>query len=84
MSKLKTQIGETLTADFEEQTWTFEMDENFIITAGEFAIIPKENYDKLFKILANLSLIENKAFGLESFDVDCFKKKLNEAISIVF
>lgn len=84
MSKLKTQIGESLTADFEEQTWTFEMDENFNITSGEFAIIPKEDYDKLFQILINLLSVENNAFGSESFDVDRFKEKLNEAISVVF
>jgi len=39
---MKTQIGESLTCDFEENTWTFEMEDNFEVTAGEFMIIPKE------------------------------------------
>lgn len=37
---MKTQVGKSLTADFQENTWTFEMKENFIITAGDFAVIP--------------------------------------------
>ena len=37
---MKTQIGESLISDFEENTWTFEMKEDFKATAGSFAIIP--------------------------------------------
>ncbi|MDI6051385.1 hypothetical protein QLS31_16295 [Flavobacterium sp. XS2P24] len=47
MSKLKTQIGEALTSDFSENTWTFEMQDNFSVTAGEFAILPKDKYERL-------------------------------------
>ena len=54
MSILKTQIGEALTADFEENTWTFEMPEDFIVTAGEFAIIPKDKYDDLITALKGI------------------------------
>ncbi len=46
MSILKTQFGSSLTSDFQENTWTFEMQNDFSITAGEFAIIPKEKFDK--------------------------------------
>lgn len=44
---MNTQFGESLTADFEESTWTFEMKEDFTLKAGEFAIVPKAEYDAL-------------------------------------
>ena len=54
MSKLKTQFGTAITADFEENTWTFEMNENFNVTAGEFAILPKEKYEALLVALKGI------------------------------
>lgn len=54
MLKLKTQFGKSVTGDFEENTWTFEMDENFKVTAGEFAILPKEKYDALLVALKGI------------------------------
>lgn len=54
MSKLKTQFGTAITADFEENTWTFEMNENFNVTAGEFAILPKEKYETLLVALKGI------------------------------
>ena len=47
MSILKTQFGTAATADFDESTWTFEMSENYEVSAGEFAIIPREKYELL-------------------------------------
>ena len=47
MSKLKTQFGTSVTANFEENTWTFEMDKDFKVIAGEFAILPKEKYEAI-------------------------------------
>lgn len=43
------QFGTSATGDFELSTWTFEMPEDFKIWAGEFVIIPKEDYIKLTK-----------------------------------
>ncbi len=37
------QIGESMTADFEENSWTFEMQEDVVIKAGTFAIIDITN-----------------------------------------
>lgn len=54
MSKLKVQFGESLTCDFEENTWTLEMDETFSISAGEFAIMPKEKYKKLITAMKGI------------------------------
>jgi hypothetical protein len=54
MSKLKTQFGIALTADFEENTWTFEMSKDFKVTAGEFAILPKEKYDAILMALKGI------------------------------
>lgn len=41
------QIGESLTGDFEESTWTFEMQKDFKLSAGVFAIVDKEIYDSI-------------------------------------
>lgn len=53
----KTQLGESASANFEENTWTFEMPEDFIVTAGTFAIVPVRQYyqavNNLQTIIAN-------------------------------
>lgn len=46
---MTTQFGESLTGDFEERTWTFEMPEDFSVKAGEFAIVPIAEYNALIK-----------------------------------
>lgn len=38
------QFGTSAEADFEQNTWTFEMPETFEVYAGEFAIVDKEQY----------------------------------------
>lgn len=40
----KIQKGESLTADFSENTWTFEMQPNFEVLSGEFVIVPMSLY----------------------------------------
>lgn len=42
LKELDIQIGESSTADFEENTWTFEMPEDYHVQAGKFAIVPIE------------------------------------------
>lgn len=54
MSKLKTQFGTSATADFEENTWTFEFEGDFNVTAGDFAIIPKEKFNRLLTALKGI------------------------------
>ena len=44
MEKLKPQTGTSIGADFEENTWTFEMEQPFVMRAGKFVIIPIEDY----------------------------------------
>ena len=41
---MKAQKGKSLTADFEQNTWTFEMSDDFTIRAGEFMLVPMEQY----------------------------------------
>lgn len=41
------QFGKSRMADFEEDTWTFDMPEDFKIIAGEFALLPKTNYEMM-------------------------------------
>lgn len=41
------QFGESLTGDLKEGTWIFEMQEDFKLRAGVFAIVDKEIYDSI-------------------------------------
>ena len=55
MSILKTQFGISITSDLDDKTWTFEMsDNNFSVTAGEFAIIPIDKYDRILKAFSQI------------------------------
>ena len=65
MKTVSTQIGTALTADFEENTWTFLMPENYKVWAGKFAIVDKPVYDELLKAL-QMVLDVDKSRGLES------------------
>lgn len=65
MSKIKTQIGTAITADFSEKTWTFEMPSGFSVAAGKFAIVPKENYNAALVKMAELNLILDNTKSLE-------------------
>lgn len=51
---MKTQLGESATANFEENTWTFEMSEGFCVTAGDFAIVPHKEYCKAINNLETI------------------------------
>lgn len=55
MRKIKTQFGKSVTGDFEEMTWTFEMPEDFKLAAGEFAIVPKDKYDLLITAIKGIA-----------------------------
>ena len=60
MSKDKIQVAESLTADFEENTWTFEMKKDFIVTAGKFVIIPIDVYNELAEDLQKIKKLLEK------------------------
>lgn len=45
--RFATQIGQSEGADFEEDTWTFKMPEDFEVMAGEFAIMPRANFEAM-------------------------------------
>lgn len=40
------QFGKSLTADFENNTWTFLMEGNYDVSAGDFVIIPRKMWEK--------------------------------------
>lgn len=54
------QFGQSLTADFKENTFTFEMQKDFTVYAGEYAIIPRELYDEIRNDLVKLKEELNK------------------------
>jgi hypothetical protein len=55
----KIQIGKSLTGDLQDNTWTFEMEDEMQLRAGKFAIIDLRNisitqHQKLEKFINNL------------------------------
>jgi hypothetical protein len=52
----KTQIGKSLTRDLKENTWTFEMGENFKPRAGHFAIVPLDDFQELKRALTSCKM----------------------------
>lgn len=48
---MEIQVGISATADFEENTWTFEMENDFSVKAGKFAIIDELKFDGIKLIL---------------------------------
>ncbi len=49
MAAIHTQFGTADSADFENNTWTFEMEGDFKVCAGKFAIVPIEEYSTMNK-----------------------------------
>ena len=59
MRTIKTQIGTAMTADFEENTWTFIMPNKYEVCAGAFAIVDKPIYDEMMSALKDsLQMLE--------------------------
>ena len=48
------QFGTADSADFEKNTWTFQMDGNYGVQGGRFAIMPEHEYVRLQKLLEPL------------------------------
>lgn len=47
--KLQPQVGESITCNFRENTWTFKMPKGFIFTGGKFSIVPTEQLKTLLE-----------------------------------
>lgn len=52
---MKTQIATSITGDLTKATWKFQLQDGFKMSAGQFAILPKENYDKLLVALRGIT-----------------------------
>lgn len=88
---VKTQIGTSFTADFEDITWSFKMPEDFKVWSGEFAIIDRPVYNELLaalkeakEVLLQLDHRHNgKCYNPTQNDCDCtlctIDKVLNKA-----
>lgn len=70
---LKTQFGESATANLEEGTWTFEIKDDMEISTGVFAIIPEEKYQKIINLLERAKgLVGNPGTNISaSSDIAC-------------
>ena len=56
---LKTQFGESATANLEEGTWTFEIRDELKVSAGVFAILPEQKYQKLLTAIKGIRNSKN-------------------------
>ena len=82
MSKLKTQFGTAVTADFEETAWTFEMPLGYKVTGGEFAILPKDKYDALLVALKGIrNSMEAHPDCVEDSEFNDMVKRVDDALS---
>ena len=88
MSKIKevsTQIGTSMFSDFEENTWTFLMPDNFQVWAGQFAIVDKQVYDKMKEIIEYVNQECSIGSGPAdlSYDfVDCLRSIIDKLESV--
>lgn len=82
MSNLKTQFGKASSADFEENVWTFKMSEGFKVSAGDFAIIPKEKFENI--LIALRGIINSMCVHPdceEDSEFECMVSRCDEALS---
>ena len=47
---IKVQFGITYSADFEEKTWTFMMGNEYRVSAGKYAILTEDEYNRLLEM----------------------------------
>ena len=81
--KINIQFAESLLADFEENTWTFEMNEDFSVTAGEFAIVPKYFMNELIAALNDLASEAEEIYGKKAYEwgaLQYAKSVINKAL----
>lgn len=50
MQDPKVQFATADSADFEANTWTFEMEGNYRVAAGRYAILPEQEYKRLLEM----------------------------------
>jgi hypothetical protein len=84
METVATQIGTSATADFEENTWTFEMPKTFKVRAGVFAIVDKPVYDELLEACKNalrdIQKLNKELISEGKHGYVLMENELNEAI----
>lgn len=53
---MKTQLGISVEADFERDTWTFQMPIGYEVSAGQYYIVPKIEYDRIKESIKQLEV----------------------------
>ena len=80
MEKVSTQIAASATADFDENTWTFLMPENYKVWAGQFAIVEKQIYDRMKTIIQYVDdecSVGSMTADLSHDFIDCLRARLD-------
>lgn len=66
MKKVDTQFATSMTADFDESTWTFLMPDKSQVWAGQFAIVDRQVYDEMIERLKQLSSPPPQSIDIET------------------
>lgn len=75
---MKTQIGQVVSGDFEDNTLTLEIDGDMIIKVGTYAVVPIEDYNKILSALKSAY----KCSGERNFLTKPVLDEMLEAINI--
>lgn len=59
------QVLESAEADFEKMTWTFTLNGNSEVSAGNFAILPSEVFATMTRKLAHAEGLLKRVLGIE-------------------
>jgi len=85
MKQIKAQTGSSLTCDFKENTWTFEMEENFVMVAGEFSIVPKNQFTELITLVQRLKFAISKDENAKmNSEITNYVFQINESFENMF
>lgn len=77
MKQKEIQFGISEAADFMKNTWVFKMPKNYSVFAGEFALVPKDKFQKAANALNSIMKLAHKG-NLDDHESIC--KHLDEAI----
>ena len=77
---MKTQIGQLVTGDLSENTITLEIEGEMVLQAGNYAIVPLDEYQKLIEI-ANPSAVKECKPCNFCKDGYCSKKKFKVSVN---
>lgn len=78
---IKTQFGELLTGDLEENTMTFEIEGEMELKAGRYAIVPKDKYEELIlSIMGIMNSMKAHPDCTKDSEFECMVNRCKESL----